>query len=80
MPVRRSRPDAPSVSAAISALGMIAVPGCVSMRKVSHFPPANIISELAKAAPPFVTFAPETMIVAPVRTPASSAVTNCTAC
>ena len=51
---------------------MMAVPGCVSMRKVSHFPPASIISELAKAAPPFVTLLPVTRIVAPLRTPASS--------
>ena len=46
--------------------GMIAVPGCVSMRKVSHLPPANIISAFANAAPPLVTFAPDTMIVAAV--------------
>jgi hypothetical protein len=34
------------------------VPGCVSMRKVSHLPPASIISALAKAAPPLVTVVP----------------------
>ena len=34
---------------------MMLVPGCVSMRKVSHLPPASTISELANAAPPFVT-------------------------
>src|SRR5712671_7590076 len=67
----KSLPDAPSVSAAMSAPGMIAVPGCVSMRKVSHLPPASIISELAKPAPAFVTLVPSTMMVAPFRTPAS---------
>ena len=46
------------------------------MRKVSHLPPASIISELAKTAPPLVTLVPFTRIVAPVRTPASSPVTN----
>ena len=48
---------------------MIAVPGCVSMRKVSHLPPASIISEFAKAAPPLVTLLPFTRMVAPLRTP-----------
>ena len=56
-PVMKSRPDAPSISAATSAAGMIAVPGCVSIRKVSHLPPASIISEFANAAPPLVTLA-----------------------
>ena len=59
---------------------MIAVPGCVSMRKVSHLPPASIISELAKPAPPFVTLVPFTRMVAPLRTPASSSLMNFTAC
>ena len=58
---------------------MIAVPGCVSIRKVSHFPPASIISEFAKAAPPLVTLLPFTRMVAPLRTPSSSPVTNVTA-
>ena len=62
-----SLPDAPAVSAATSAPGMMLVPGCVSMRKVSHLPPASIISELANAAPPLVTLAPSTMMVAPLR-------------
>ena len=53
---------------------MMLVPGWVSMRKVSHLPPAIAISALAKAAPPFVTLAPCTMMVAPWRTPASSSV------
>ena len=44
------------------------------MRKESSLPPAIAISELAKAAPPFVTLAPCTMMVAPWRTPASSSV------
>ena len=58
-------PEAPVDSAATSALGMMLVPGCVSMRNVSHLPPARVISELAKAAPPFVAFVPCTRIVAP---------------
>jgi hypothetical protein len=56
------------------------VPGWVSMRKESSLPPAIAISELAKAAPPFVTVVPCTMMVAPLRTPASSSVMNFTAC
>ena len=44
------------------------------MRNVSHLPPASAISALAKAAPPLVTLAPCTMMVAPWRTPASSSV------
>ena len=56
------------------------VPGCVSMRKVSHLPPASIISELANAAPPLVTLPPFTMMVAPLRTPASSSVMKLIAC
>jgi hypothetical protein len=59
---------------------MIAVPGCVSMRKVSHFPPASMSSEFAKAAPPLVTLVPFTRMVAPLRTPISSPVTSVTAC
>src|ERR1700682_2543129 len=47
-----SLPETPSVSAATRAAGTMLVPGCVSMRKVSHFPPASIISELANSAPP----------------------------
>ena len=58
----------------------MAVPGCVSMRKVSHFPPASIISALANAAPPLVTLVPATRMVAPPGTPASSSATNRTAC
>ncbi len=72
----KSRPEVPSTSAAASAAGMIAVPGCVSIRKVSHLPPASIISEFANAAPPLVTRLPLTRIVAPLRTPSSSPVTN----
>src|SRR5438093_5347848 len=49
------------------------------MRKVSHLPPANAISELAKAAPPFVTLVPSTMMVAPAWAPASSSVISLTA-
>ena len=56
------------------------MPGWVSIRNVSHLPPAIAISALAKAAPPFVTVAPSTMIVAPLRTPASSSVMSITAC
>jgi hypothetical protein len=44
---------------------MMLVPGWVSMRKVSHLPPAYAISALANAAPPFVTRVPFTMMVAP---------------
>src|SRR5512138_2460495 len=76
----KSLPDDPSASAAHRAAGMMAVPGCVSIRNVSHLPPASIISELAKAAPPFVTLLPVTRTVAPFRTPASSLVTSDTAC
>src|SRR5580765_118508 len=76
----KSLPDDPSASTAHRAAGMMAVPGCVSMRNVSHLPPASIISELAKAAPPFVTLLPVTRTVAPLRTPASSLVTSDTAC
>ena len=61
----KSRPEAPAVSAATKAPGMMLVPGWVSMRKVSHLPPAIAISALAKAAPPFVTRVPSTMMVAP---------------
>ena len=64
-----SFPEAPAVSAAASAAGRMLVPGCVSMRKVSHFPPASIISELAKAAPLLVTLAPFTMMVVPLSDP-----------
>ena len=74
-----SFPDAPAVSAAANAAGRMLVPGCVSMRKVSHLPPASIISELAKAAPLLVTLPPFTMMVAPLRTPASSSVMKATA-
>ena len=35
-----SRPEARAVSAATKAPGMMLVPGWVSMRKVSHLPPA----------------------------------------
>src|SRR5215470_4476305 len=76
----KSRPDDPSASTAHRAAGRMAVPGCVSMRNVSHLPPASIISELAKAAPPFVTLLPVTRTVAPLRTPTSSLVTSDTAC
>ena len=38
--------------------GRMLQPGWVSMRKVSHLPPAKIISALTKAAPPLVSFAP----------------------
>ena len=51
----KSLPEAPAVSAATNAPGMMLVPGCVSMRKESHLPPAIAISALANAAPPFVT-------------------------
>ena len=34
---------------------MMLVPGCVSIRNVSHLPPAKAISALANAAPPLVT-------------------------
>ena len=74
-----SLPEAPCASAATNALGTMLVPGCVSMRKVSHFPPASIISEFANAAPPFVTLVPFTMMVAPLRTPASSSSMSLTA-
>ena len=74
------RPGTCAFSVATSAAGMIAVPGCVSMRKVSHFPPAYIISAFANAAPPRVTFAPDTMMVPPFLTPASSSATNAIAC
>ena len=53
-----SRPDAPVSSAATNAQGGTLVPGCMSIRNVSHLPPANAISEFANAAPPFVTRAP----------------------
>ena len=76
----KSRPETPAVSAATKAPGRMLVPGWVSMRKVSHFPPAIAISALAKAAPPLVTVAPFTMMVAQVRTPASSSVMSRTAC
>ena len=75
-----SRPEAPALSAATKAPGMMLVPGWVSMRKVSHLPPANAISALANAAPPFVTRVPFTMMVAPLRTPASSSMMSFTAC
>ena len=54
----KSRPEAPSVSAAARAEGTMHVPGCVSMRNVSSFPPASTISALAKAAPAFVALRP----------------------
>src|SRR5881392_1507463 len=76
----KSFPDTPAVSAAMKAPGRMLVPGWVSIRNVSHLPPAIAISALAKAAPPFVTLVPSTMIVAPLRTPASSSVTSFTAC
>src|SRR6266850_667864 len=79
MPVRKSRPDAPAVSAATKAPGMMLVPGWVSMRKVSHLPPAIAISAFANAAPPLVTLAPSTMMVAPFFTPASSSPISFTA-
>ena len=56
-------------SAATKAPGTMLVPGWVSMRKESSLPPAIAISALAKAAPPFVTLVPCTMMVAPWRTP-----------
>ena len=62
-------PEAPAVSAATKAPGMMLVPGWVSMRKVSHLPPAIAISELANAAPPLVTLVPSTMMVAPLARP-----------
>ena len=58
-----SLPEAPVSSAAANAAGGTLVPGCMSMRNVSHFPPANAISELANAAPPLVTFSPLTNMV-----------------
>ncbi len=75
----KSFPEAPAVSAATKAPGRMLVPGWVSMRKVSHLPPAIAISALAKAAPPRVTRVPSTMIVAPLRTPASSSFMSFTA-
>ena len=72
----KSRPEAPSVSAAARAEGTMHVPGCVSMRNVSSFPPASTISALAKAAPAFVALVPSTRRVAPFATPASSSVTS----
>src|ERR1700755_1266500 len=56
--VRNSLPDAPPISAAVSAAGRIAMPGWVSIRKVSHLPPAKIVSALTKAAPALVILAP----------------------
>ena len=65
MPVRKSAPEALRVSAAARAAGTMPAPGWVSMRNVSHLPPARVISEFANAAPPFVALAPLTMMVAP---------------
>ncbi len=76
----KSRPETPVLSAATKAPGRMLVPGWVSIRKVSHLPPAIAISALANAAPPFVTLAPSTMIVAPFFTPVSSSVMSFTAC
>ena len=79
MAVMKSLPEAPAVCAATSAAGMMLVPGCVSMRNVSHLPPAKHISELANAAPPLVTVRPSTKMVAPLFTPSSSSVMSLTA-
>ncbi len=51
---------------------MIAVPGWVSMRKVSHLPPAKIVSALTKAAPALVSLTPLHSAVATPLPPASS--------
>ena len=66
MAVMNTRPEQPVASAAAKAGGMIATPGCVSMRNVSHFPPANIISAFTKAAPALVKRSPEHKAVAAV--------------
>src|ERR1700722_12475823 len=58
MAVRKVLPEHPVASAAARAAGMMAIPGWVSMRNVSHLPPAKIISALTKAAPALVNFSP----------------------
>src|SRR5207253_10128208 len=68
------------VSAAASAAGMIAGPGWVSMRNVSHLPPAKIVSALTKAAPALVSFAPWHSTVAAPPPPASSSRIIASAC
>ena len=59
---------------------MIAVPGWVSMRNVSHLPPAKIVSALTKAAPALVSFAPWHSTVAAPPPPASSSRIRASAC
>ena len=56
------------------------MPGWVSMRKVSHLPPAKIVSALTKAAPALVSFAPWHSTVAAPPPPASSSCINANAC
>src|SRR5215472_13847796 len=77
---RNSLPEAPVISAATSVAGSIAMPGWVSMRKVSHLPPANIISALTKAAPALVSLVPWHNTVAAPPPPASSSCINASAC
>ena len=59
---------------------MMLVPGWVSMRNVSHFPPARIISALAKAAPALVTLVPAASSVALFAATASSSTMSWIAC
>jgi hypothetical protein len=73
-------PSTPFHSAAASAAGNIAVPGWVSMRNVSHLPPANTVSALTKAAPALVSFAPWHSTVAAPPPPASSSCISASAC
>ena len=56
------------------------MPGWVSMRKVSHLPPAKIISALTKAAPPLVSLLPLHSTVAAPPPPASSSCISANAC
>src|SRR5262249_16808179 len=56
------------------------MPGWVSMRKVSHLPPAKIISALTKAAPPLVSLAPLHSTVAAPAPPGSSSCISARAC
>ena len=56
------------------------MPGWVSMRKVSHLPPAKIVSVLTKAAPALVSFAPLHSTVAAPPPPASSSCISASAC
>src|SRR3984893_1666544 len=77
---RNSLPEAPTVSAAPRAAGRIAIPGWVSMRNVSHLPPAKIISALTKAAPALVSLLPLHNTVAAPPPPASSSCISARAC